>query len=306
MSKVLKKHCGFVSIIGRPNVGKSTLLNALLGQKISITSHKPQTTRHCITGIHTEGGYQIIYIDTPGLNIKEKYAINKLMNRAASSTIRDVELVIFVVEGTHWIPNDEMILNKLRHAQCPVLLVINKIDNIIDKLKLLPHIQFISQQMSFLDIIPIAAIKKINLITIANIIRQYIPEAEYCFPENYITDCSQHFLASEIIREKLIRFLGEELPYSITVKIEQFAINIYGHYIIHGLILVERESQKKIVIGNKGAKIKIISVKARQDMEQIFMVKVYLKLWVKIRLKWTDDEYILHNLEYINTYNKQH
>lgn len=296
MSEVLKKYCGFISIIGRPNVGKSTLLNALLGQKISITSNKPQTTRHCIIGIHTEGAYQAIYIDTPGLSIKEKYTINRLMNRAASSTVRDVELVIFVVEGINWTPDDEIILNKLRHVQCPILLVINKIDNIIDKLKLLPHMRFISQQMFFLDIVPIAATKNINLTKITNIVRQYIPEAEHCFPENYITDRSQRFLASEIIREKLMRFLGEELPYSVIVKIEQFITNIHGYYIIHSLILVERESQKKIVIGNKGTKIKTISIKARQDMEQAFMVKVHLKLWVKTKLRWTDNECALHSI----------
>ncbi|AWK13819.1 GTPase Era [Candidatus Fukatsuia symbiotica] len=300
MSEVPKKYCGFISIVGRPNVGKSTLLNALLGQKVSITSRKPQTTRHRIMGIHTEGVYQTIYVDTPGLHIEEKRAINRLMNRAASSAIGDVELVIFVVEGTHWTADDEMVVNKLRHVQCPVLLAINKIDNVIDKSKLLPHMQFISQQMSFLDIVPIAAEKNINLTTIANIVRRYIPEAEHHFPENYITDRSQRFMASEIIREKLMRFLGEELPYSVTVEVEQFIINARGGYTIHGLILVEREGQKKMVIGNKGAKIKTIGIEARQDMEQMFMVKVHLELWVKVKSGWADDERALRSLGYID------
>lgn len=300
MSEVPKKYCGFISIVGRPNVGKSTLLNALLGQKVSITSRKPQTTRHRIMGIHTEGVYQTIYVDTPGLHIEEKRAINRLMNRAASSAIGDVELVIFVVEGTHWTADDEMVVNKLRHVQCPVLLAINKIDNVIDKSKLLPHMQFISQQMSFLDIVPIAAEKNTNLTTIANIVRRYIPEAEHHFPENYITDRSQRFMASEIIREKLMRFLGEELPYSVTVEVEQFIINARGGYTIHGLILVEREGQKKMVIGNKGAKIKTIGIEARQDMEQMFMVKVHLELWVKVKSGWADDERALRSLGYID------
>lgn len=240
-----KNYCGFVAIVGRPNVGKSTLLNELLGQKISITSRKPQTTRHRIMGIHTEGPYQAIYVDTPGLHMEEKRAINRLMNRAASSSIGDVELVIFVVEGTHWTPDDEMVVNKLRDIKAPVLLAINKIDNVTDKSKLLPHLQFLSEQMNFIDIVPMSAEKRINVDTIASIVRKRLPEAIHHFPEDYITDRSQRFMASEIIREKLMRFLGEELPYSVTVEIERFVSNERGGYDINGLILVEREGQKK-------------------------------------------------------------
>lgn len=291
-------YCGFVAIVGRPNVGKSTLLNQLLGQKISITSRKPQTTRHRIMGIHTEGPYQAIYVDTPGLHIEEKRAINRLMNRAASSSIGDVELIIFVVEGTHWNDDDDMVLNKLRDQKCPVLLAINKVDNVTDKTKLLPHIQFISQQMNFLDVVPISAEKGTNVDTVASIVRKHLPQAIHHFPEDYITDRSQRFMASEIIREKLMRFLGEELPYSVTVEIERFATNERGGYDINGLILVEREGQKKMVIGNKGSKIKTIGIESRQDMEEMFENKVHLELWVKVKSGWADDERALRSLGY--------
>ncbi|AXF75362.1 GTPase Era [Erwinia tracheiphila] len=293
-------HCGFIAIVGRPNVGKSTLLNQLLGRKVSITSRKAQTTRHRIMGIHSEGEYQAIYVDTPGLHMEEKRAINRLMNRAASSSIGDVELVIFVVEGTRWTPDDEMVLHKLKDSKSPVLLAINKVDNITDKSILLPYIQFLSQKMSFIDIVPISAESGKNVDSIATIARRYLPEAEHHFPEDYITDRSQRFMASEIIREKLMRFLGAELPYSVTVEIEQFVTNERGGYDIHGLILVEREGQKKMVIGNKGAKIKTIGIEARKDMEEMFEAKVHLELWVKVKSGWADDERALRSLGYVD------
>lgn len=293
-----KTYCGFVAIVGRPNVGKSTLLNQFLGQKISITSRKPQTTRHRIMGIHTEGPYQAIYVDTPGLHIEEKRAINRLMNRAASSSIGDVELIIFVVEGTHWTDDDDMVVGKLRDCHCPVVLAINKVDNVTDKSELLPHINFLSQQMKFLDVVPICAETGMNVDTLAGIVRKCLPESEHHFPEDYITDRSQRFMASEIIREKLMRFLGDELPYSVTVEIEQFVTNERGGYDIHGLILVEREGQKKMVIGNKGSKIKTIGIDARMDMESLFETKVHLELWVKVKSGWADDERALRSLGY--------
>ncbi len=296
----LQSHCGFVAIVGRPNVGKSTLLNQLLGQKVSITSRKPQTTRHRIMGLHTEDNYQIIYVDTPGLHIEEKRAINRLMNRAASSSIGDVELVIFVVEGTNWTADDEMVLTKLSSLRCPVILAINKIDNVTDKTVLLPHIGMISQKMNFLDVVPISAEKGTGVDTIAKIVKQHIPEATHHFPEDYITDRSQRFMASEMIREKLMRFLGDELPYSVTVEIEQFKVTETGIYHINGLILVEREGQKKMVIGNKGSKLKTIGTEARIDMERMFDNKVHLELWVKVKSGWADDERALRSLGYVD------
>ena len=293
------QHCGFVAIVGRPNVGKSTLLNQLLGQKVSITSRKAQTTRHRIIGIDTQNNDQIIYIDTPGLHIEEKRAINRLMNRAASSSIGDVELVIFVVEGTHWNDDDEMVANKLKDCKCPVLLVINKIDNVIDKTQLLPHIQEISQKVNFLDVVPISAEKGDGVDIIKKIVKTHLPEGEHHFPEDYITDRSQRFMASEIIREKLMRFLGDELPYSVTVEIEQFKVDERnGMYRINGLILVERDGQKKMVIGNKGEKIKKIGIEARKDMQSFFDNKVHLELWVKVKAGWADDERALRSLGY--------
>ncbi|MGP4123289.1 MAG: GTPase Era [Sodalis sp. (in: enterobacteria)] len=293
-------YCGFIAIMGRPNVGKSTLLNKLLRQKVSITSRKPQTTRHLIVGIHTEGPYQAIYMDTPGLHMQEKRPINRLMNRAASSSISDVELIIFVVEGTRWTADDEMVVNKLRYVSCPVLLAINKVDNVANKEKLLPHMQFLSQQMSFHKIVPICAEKGTNVDTLAGIVRKALPETDHHFPNDCITDRSQRFMASEIIREKLMRCLGGELPYLITVEIERFAANDCGGYDIHSLILVERDSQKKIVIGNKGSKIKIIGIKARQSMEVIFKTRVYLELWVKVKSGCGDDERAFCSQGYID------
>lgn len=291
-------HCGFIAIVGRPNVGKSTLLNQLLGQKVSITSRKAQTTRHRIMGIDTQEGYQAIYVDTPGLHMEEKRAINRLMNRAASSSIGDVELIIFVVEGTRWTDDDEMVLNKLKAGKAPVILAINKIDNIQDKSILLPHIQAISEKMEFADVVPLCAESGQNVDTIAKIVKGYLPEAEHHFPDDYVTDRSQRFMASEIIREKLMRFLGAELPYSVTVEIERFIANDRGGYDINGLILVEREGQKKMVIGNKGSKIKTIGIEARRDMEEMFEARIHLELWVKVKSGWADDERALRSLGY--------
>lgn len=295
-----KTYCGFIAIVGRPNVGKSTLLNKILGQKISITSRKAQTTRHRIVGIHTEGAYQAIYVDTPGLHIEEKRAINRLMNRAASSAIGDVDLIIFVVEGTKWTEDDEMVLNKLRAAKAPVVLAINKVDNIKEKDELLPHITELSQKFDFAEILPISAQRGKNVHILQKFVRDSLREGVHHFPEEYVTDRSQRFMASEIIREKLMRFTGDELPYSVTVEIEQFKMNERGVYEINGLILVEREGQKKMVIGAKGQKIKTIGREARADMERLFDNKVHLELWVKVKAGWADDERALRSLGYID------
>lgn len=300
MTENQKTYCGFIAIVGRPNVGKSTLLNKILGQKISITSRKAQTTRHRIVGIHTEGVYQAIYVDTPGLHIEEKRAINRLMNRAASSAIGDVDLIIFVVEGTKWTEDDEMVLNKLRAAKAPVVLAINKIDNVKEKDELLPHITELSQKFDFVEILPISAQRGKNVHILQKIVRDSLREGVHHFPEEYITDRSQRFMASEIIREKLMRFTGEELPYSVTVEIEQFKVNERGVYEINGLILVEREGQKKMVIGAKGQKIKTIGIEARADMERLFDAQVHLELWVKVKSGWADDERALRSLGYMD------
>ena len=296
-----KQHCGFIAIVGRPNVGKSTLLNRLVGQKLSITSRKPQTTRHRIMGVDTRDGFQAVYIDTPGLHIEEKRVINRLMNRAASSSLTDVELVLFLVDGTTWTADDEMVLNKLIKSELPTVLLINKVDNIKEKHELFPHLQALAAKMPFVDVIPMSAKKGTNVAAIEKIVREHLPECEYYFPEEYVTDRSQRFMASEIIREKLMRFTGEELPYSVTVEIERFDFNPDTNgFDINGLILVERKGQKKMVIGKGGDKIKVIGREARLDMEKLFERKVYLELWVKVKSGWADDERALRSLGYID------
>ncbi|MBD0787409.1 GTPase Era [Vibrio sp. Y2-5] len=295
------QHCGFVAIVGRPNVGKSTLLNNILGQKISITSRKPQTTRHRIMGVDTQGDYQAIYVDTPGLHIEEKRAINRLMNRAANSSLSDVNLVLFLVDGTHWTEDDEMVLTKLQKANFPVILCVNKVDNVKDRNEVMLHMQAMSERMKFVDVVPISAKLGKNVEVLRKHVRDHLPKAVHHFPEEYVTDRSQRFMASEIIREKLMRFTGEELPYSVTVEIERFDYNPETDgFHINALILVERIGQKKMVIGKNGEKIKTIGREARLDMEELFGRKVYLETWVKVKSGWADDERALRSLGYID------
>ncbi|MEZ9522839.1 GTPase Era [Enterovibrio norvegicus] len=294
-------HCGFIAIVGRPNVGKSTLLNRLVGQKLSITSRKPQTTRHRIMGVDTREGFQAVYVDTPGLHIEEKRTINRLMNRAASSSLTDVELVLFLVDGTHWTDDDEMVLNKLKKSELPVVLLINKVDNVKEKADLFPHLQALSEKMDFVDVVPVSAKSGKNIDVVEKLVRAHLPEGDWYFPEDYVTDRSQRFMASEIIREKLMRFTGDELPYAVTVEIERFDYNPdTDGFEINGLILVERNGQKRMVIGKGGDKIKTIGREARLDMEDLFERKVYLELWVKVKSGWADDERALRSLGYID------
>ncbi|WP_425666076.1 GTPase Era [Vibrio tubiashii] len=295
------QHCGFVAIVGRPNVGKSTLLNRILGQKISITSRKPQTTRHRIMGVDTEGDYQAIFVDTPGLHIEEKRAINRLMNRAANSSLSDVNLVFFLVDGTHWTADDEMVLTKLQKSNFPVVLCVNKVDVVQDRNEVMMHMQEVSRKMDFVDVVPISAKHGKNINVLRKHVRDHLPKATHHFPEEYVTDRSQRFMASEIVREKLMRFTGEELPYSVTVEIERFDYNPETDgFHINALILVERLGQKKMVIGKGGEKIKTIGREARLDMEELFGRKVYLETWVKVKSGWADDERALRSLGYID------
>ena len=295
-------YAGLIAIVGRPNVGKSTLLNALLGQKISITSKKPQTTRHRILGILTEENRQAVLVDTPGLHTEEKRAINRLMNRAASSSIAEVELIMFLVEGTHWTQDDELVLTKVKQSGTPCILVVNKTDNISDKDELLPHLKKLGEMHEFTEIVPISASKGHGVDTIRQLCLTTLPEGTFWFPEDHITDRSSRFMASEIIREKLIRFTGDELPYSITVEIEQFKMDDKGIIHINALILVERETQKRMVIGNRGERLKTIGQEARRDMENLFESKVFLETWVKVKSGWADDERALRSLGYGDDY----
>lgn len=294
----LQTRCGLVAIVGRPNVGKSTLLNCLLGQKVSITSRKPQTTRHRILGIDTEAQSQTIYVDTPGLHKEEKRAINRYMNRAASSSLAEVGLILMVVEGTRWSDDDEMVLTKVRQTGLPVYLIVNKIDKVQDKKALMEHLQKLSSQFDFEHIVPVSAKQGKQVDALRELVQKSLPESEFFFPEDYITDRSSRFMAAEIIREKLMRYTGDELPYSTTVEIEQFKMTDNGVYRINGLILVERETQKRMVIGKGGKHIKTIGEQARMDMENLFDTKVFLELWVKVKQGWADDERALRSLGY--------
>lgn len=291
--------CGYVAIVGRPNVGKSTLLNHILGQKLAITSRKPQTTRHNMLGIKTEGDVQAVYVDTPGLHKHNDKALNRYMNRSASSALKDVDVVVFVVDRTRWTDEDQLVLEKVQHVKCPILLAVNKADRLEDKSELLPHLNWLAEQLPQAEIVPISALQGQNLDTLEKLVGERLPESEHFYPEDQITDRSSRFLAAELIREKIMRQLGAELPYQITVEIEEFKQE--GRILhIHGLILVERDGQKKIIIGDKGERIKRIGQEARKDMETMFDSKVMLNLWVKVKGGWSDDERALRSLGYLD------
>lgn len=290
--------CGYVAIVGRPNVGKSTLLNRILGQKLSITSRKPQTTRHQILGIHTEGDLQVVYVDTPGLHKDDQgKALNRFMNRTASEALRHVDLVVFIVDRTAWTEEDQIVLEKLERVRCPVVLAVNKVDQLKEKDALLPQLDLLAAKRHFDAIIPISAQKGHNVERLQREVESRMPEGMHMFPEDQITDRSSRFVAAELVREKLMRNLGDEVPYGTTVEIEEFS---HDGRILHisALILVERDGQKRIVIGDSGAVIKTIGRDARLDMERMFDSKVMLNLWVKVKRGWSDNERALQSLGY--------
>ena len=289
--------CGYVAIVGRPNVGKSTLLNHILGQKISITSRKPQTTRNAVVGIKTEGDVQIIFVDTPGMHLGQQKAINRYMNKAATSAMKDVDVVVFVIDRFIWTEEDEAVAEKLQHLKCPVILAVNKVDQIEDKETLLPHLQTLSEKLNVAEIVPMSALRNTNLDRLEQLITERLPEGIHMYPDDQITDRSSRFMAAEIVREKITRQLGDELPYEMAVEIEEFKQE--GNLLnISALILVERDGQKKILIGDKGSRIKLIGTEARGDMEKLFEMKIMLKLWVKVKSGWSDDERALRSLGY--------
>lgn len=288
---------GYVAIVGRPNVGKSTLLNRILGQKISITSRKPQTTRHQILGVKTTADSQVIYVDTPGLHKGRKQALNRYMNRAASSALRDVDVVVLVVDRTAWTDEDELVLEKVRQVKCPVILALNKVDLITDKTRLLPHLKMLSEKMAFAEVLPLSAAAGDNIERLEQMIAQQLPEGIHYFPADQLTDRSERFLAAELVREKIMRRLGDEIPYQATVEVEEFKRDD-KLLRIRALILVERPGQKKILIGKKGEQLKAIGRDARLDMEKLFDTKVMLSLWIKVKSGWSDNERALRSLGY--------
>ncbi len=287
--------CGFVAIVGRPNVGKSTLLNHILGQKLSITSRKPQTTRHQVLGIKTEGPVQAIYVDTPGMHEEEPRAINRYMNKAATSALKDVDVAVFVVDQMAWTTADEMVLEKLSSLKCPVILAVNKVDRIENREALLPHLDMLSRKREFAEIIPLSALKGMNLEPLEAAVSRFLPESVHFYPDDQITDRSERFMASEMVREKITRQLGAELPYSVAVEIEEFRKDGKTLH-ISALILVEREGQKKIIIGDKGERLRRIGQEARTDMERLFASKVMLRPWVKVKRGWADSDRALKSL----------
>ncbi len=289
--------CGHVALVGRPNVGKSTLLNQLLGEKISIVTRKPQTTRQRILGVRHLDGAQIIYVDTPGLHQRRDKALNRYLNRTAASTLSDVDLVVFLVDRLHFKPEDEAVLERLKRVKVPVILAINKVDRLKDKAQLLPHMEWLTQQHDFVEVIPLSALKGENLAPLDEAILRQLPESPPLFPEDYVTDRSPRFRIAELIREQLMRHLGEELPYATAVEVEALDQE-EGLTRISGLIWVERPGQKAIVIGDGGQRLKVIGSRARKEIERLLGTRVYLKLWVKVREGWSDDERALQSLGY--------
>jgi len=289
-------HSGFVAIVGRPNVGKSTLLNHLVGQKISITSRKAQTTRHRIHGIYTDEASQFVFVDTPGFQTKHMNALNRGMNRVVTSSLRDVQVVVFVLEALRYDERDREVL-KLLPDNRPVVLVINKIDEVADKGQLLPFAERVAEDFKFADIVPVSAKQGRKLDELLNALRRHLPEGEMIYDADDVTDRSERFLAAELLREKVFRFTGEELPYSTSVVIEQFKQEGRLRR-IHAAILVDKEAHKAMLIGRKGEKLKEIATQARLDMEKMFDGKVYLEVFVKLRSGWADNERVLRSLGY--------
>ncbi len=287
---------GYIAIIGRPNVGKSTLLNKLLQQKISITSRKAQTTRFRINGILTDQQTQFIFVDTPGFQTQYTNRLNAAMNRVVTQSIQDVNVVLFVIEAMRFDQRDLAAL-KILPQNIPVILVVNKIDKLVDKNRLLPFLNDMAEVFQFAAMIPVSAAHKVQLPELLNTIRTYLPVNQPLYDKNEVTDRSERFIASEFIREKLFRLIGDEIPYSTSVVIDQFKLEGHLHK-IYATILVEKANQKAIIIGKKGEKLKQIASQARQDMELMFGGKVYLEVWVKVKSGWADDESVLRNLGY--------
>lgn len=288
-------YCGYIALVGRPNVGKSTLLNKILEQKISITSRKPQTTRHSILGVRTDKQYQYVYVDTPGIHQGSKKAMNKLMNKTAIQVLNDVDYIVFVVEGNRFQEEDEYILDLIKKAPVPTILVINKIDKIMDKDQLLPQIQKLSAMHEFAEIIPLSAKTGKQVSVLHANLQEKLPEGPHLFPEDQNSDRPVRFLCAEIIREKIFRLCDQELPYSTTVDIDLFEESD-KLVKIHATILIDKASHKRMIIGDKGSKLKDISTRARHDIEKLLDKKVFLRCWCKVKSGWADSENMLKQL----------
>lgn len=287
--------CGMVAVIGRPNVGKSTLINAIMGRKISIVTAKPQTTRHRILAVLTSDKQQIIFVDTPGLHRKADKAMNRLMNRTAASALADADLVLFVSDATRWTSEDDDVLKRLKSCRATVVALLNKVDKVHPKEKLLDAIALMAARHDFAEIVPISAQKNDNLDRLLALLPNFLPVSPPLFPDNMHTDRSDEFRSAEVIREKLTLLLHQELPYGLTVQIERYVVEESG-IAINAIIWVERDSQKGMVVGKKGSVLKKVGRAARLELADELQQAVHLDLWVKVKSNWADNEKDLMSL----------
>jgi GTPase len=297
MTDPVTGRCGYVAIVGRPNVGKSTLLNRILGQKLVITSHKAQTTRHAILGIKTRPDGQILFVDTPGIHQRGGSALNRYLNRAARSAIGDTNLALLVLEALRWTEEDAKALAVLVEVGVPVIAVVNKVDRVTDKQALLPYLQALSERHAFVALIPVSASNGDQVDTLEQEVIQALPAGAPVFPEDQVTDRSERFFAAELVREQLMQRYGNELPYHTTVEIERFEEE-GGRYRINALIWVERPTQKAIIIGKHGEALKAAATQARLEMQKVFECPVHLEVWVKVKKSWSSDESSIASLGY--------
>ena len=286
---------GFVAVVGRPNVGKSTLINTLVGAKVSIVSSKPQTTRHRILGVRTEGDSQFVFVDTPGFQTKHRNALNQSMNRVVTQVLAEVDVVLFLIESLKFTPADERVVKLLPEGR-PVILVVNKVDQVAEKTRLLPFLQEAASRFPFAQIVPLSALDGRDGDRLLAIVKPYLPESAPFYEEDAITDRSERFLAAEILREKVFRLTGDEIPYGVAVEIEQYEQEASGLRRIHAVIWVDRDAHKPILLGKGGEHLKRISTEARQDMEKLFDAKVFLQCWVKVKSGWADNTALLKSL----------
>ena len=281
--------CGYIAVVGRPNVGKSTLINTILGTKVSIVTPKPQTTRHRILGVDTREAYQAIYVDTPGIHRQAGKAMNRLMNRTAANALADADLVFFMSEANRWTPEDQDVLERLSDVQAPVVAVLNKIDKVHPKEQLLEALAEMSSRREFAEVVPICARRQDDVAPLQDIVQQYLPESVPLFPADMVTDRNEAFLVAEVIREKLMLALRQEIPYGLTVQVERFEEDEQG-VVVHAVIWVERDSQKGIVVGKGGNQLKRTGRAARLELKEQLGKPVHLELWVKVKDNWADNE----------------
>lgn len=298
MSTEVTTHCGYVGIVGRPNVGKSTLLNRLIGQKLAITTRRPQTTRHNLLGIRTIGTGQIIYVDTPGIHGGGKKALNRYLNRSARAVVDGVDLLLFVVGALDWEKDDDLVLASVVESGVPVLLVVNKIDAVSDRTKLLPFIKECSEKAGIVDVVPVSAARGEQLEALEKMIVDYLPPGPFVFEPDQVTDKPLKFFAAELVREQMMLRYNKEIPYAVTVEIEKYEEKP-GLTSIYAVVWVERPGQKAIIIGKNGAALKATATAARKSLEDFLETKVFLKVWVKVATSWASDENLINRLGYI-------